>query len=118
MGDERKEPLRLVDGKFMRGNVEEKPEIGNVEQIALLQRQEKYGIEVTVNPKNIRYDADFEFRCLCGDYIHETECGCSAYYADELEDCADELDIEEVICEKCGRRYEIQGGFAKPITKR
>ena len=40
MGDERKEPLRLVNGKFMRGNVEEKPEIGNVEQIVLLQRKE------------------------------------------------------------------------------
>lgn len=31
-----KQPLHLVDGRFMRGNEEEAPEIGNVEQIALL----------------------------------------------------------------------------------
>ena len=30
--------LRLVDGKFMRGDVEIKPEIGNPERIALLQK--------------------------------------------------------------------------------
>lgn len=30
------QPLRLVDGKFMRGDIEVKPEIGNPEQIALL----------------------------------------------------------------------------------
>ena len=32
------QPFRLVDGKFMRGDVEVKPEIGNPEQIALLQK--------------------------------------------------------------------------------
>ena len=35
------QPLRLVDGKFMRGDVEVKPEIGNPEQIALLQKIER-----------------------------------------------------------------------------
>jgi hypothetical protein len=34
-------PLRLVDGKFMRGDIEVKPEIGNPEQIALLQKIER-----------------------------------------------------------------------------
>ena len=34
-------PLRLVNGKFMRGDVEEKPEIGNSEQIALLRKFEQ-----------------------------------------------------------------------------
>ena len=34
-------PLRLVNGKFMRGDVEEKPEIGNSEQIALLREFEQ-----------------------------------------------------------------------------
>ena len=29
--------LRLVDGKFMRGDVEEPVQLGNTEQIALLQ---------------------------------------------------------------------------------
>lgn len=33
--------LRLVDGKFMRGDVEIKPEIGNPERIALLQKIER-----------------------------------------------------------------------------
>ena len=123
MGDERKEPLRLVDGKFMRGNVEEKPEIGNVEQIALLQRkerelkrQEEDGMEVEANPKNIHYDVDYRFFCHCGNLIWDEECLCSADDLDELENCIDELDGVETTCEKCGRRYEIQGGFAKPIT--
>lgn len=34
-------PLRLVNGKFMRGDIEVKPEIGNPEQIALLQKIER-----------------------------------------------------------------------------
>lgn len=34
-------PLRLVDGKFMRGDIEVKPEIGNPERIALLQKIER-----------------------------------------------------------------------------
>ena len=32
----KQEPLRLVDGKFMRGGVEVAPVIGDREQIALL----------------------------------------------------------------------------------
>lgn len=36
-----KQPLRLVRGKFMRGDVEEAPEIGNHEQIELLRRYER-----------------------------------------------------------------------------
>ena len=123
MGDERKEPLRLVNGKFMRGNVEEKPEIGNVEQIVLLQRkemalqeQEKNGIEVEATPKNIHYDVDYQFFCICGNLIHDEECLCSADDVYELDDCVDELDGVETTCERCGSRYEIQGGFAKLIT--
>lgn len=44
-------PLRLVDGKFMRGDVEVKPEIGNPEQIALLQKinfNDRYGLTQAV----------------------------------------------------------------------
>ena len=33
--------LRLVDGKFMRGDVEESVQIGNTEQIALLRKAER-----------------------------------------------------------------------------
>lgn len=45
------QPLRLVDGKFLRGDVEVKPEIGNPEQIALLQKinfNDRYGLTQAV----------------------------------------------------------------------
>ena len=35
------QPLRLVDGQFMRGDEVVAPEIGNREQIALLQAEER-----------------------------------------------------------------------------
>lgn len=35
------QPLRIVDGKFMRGDVEEPVQIGNTEQIALLKKTER-----------------------------------------------------------------------------
>ena len=60
------QPLRLMDGKFMRGNVEEKPEIGNPEQIALLQKIEREctqrekaandgRLDVDIHVEDIRY---------------------------------------------------------------
>ena len=58
--------LRLVDGKFMRGDVEEQVQIGNTEQIALLRKAEremtkreqdakagKLGVEISV--ENIKH---------------------------------------------------------------
>lgn len=41
MRHEVKQPLRLENGKFMRGEVEVPIEIGNAEQIALLQKIER-----------------------------------------------------------------------------
>ena len=64
----KKEPLRLVNGKFMRGGFEVAPVIGDREQIALLQaaeraaeereRRAKRGeLKVDVKVEDIRYKA-------------------------------------------------------------
>ena len=51
-------PLRLVDGKFMRGDVEVKPEIGNPEQIALLQKIERERTQREKDANDGRLDVD------------------------------------------------------------
>lgn len=55
------QPLRLVDGKFMLGDI--KPEIGNPKQIALLQKIER---ERTQREKDARWPVG----CIhsCGRY--------------------------------------------------
>lgn len=68
----KKEPLRLVDGRFMRGGFVVAPVIGDREQIALLQAEErerraKRGeLKVNVEIEDIRYSARFTLTCVCG----------------------------------------------------
>lgn len=107
--------LRLVNGKFMRGDVEEKVEIGNTEQIALLQKTEremtkreqdakagKLNVEISV--KNIKYDVICEFTCICGNEIIAR----GVNYTDVWEDLeAPNYEDGPIICDKCDREYEI-----------
>ena len=65
------QPLRLVDGKFMLGDI--KPEIGNPKQIALLQKIERERtqrekdandgrLDVYIHVEDIKYKVVCEFR--------------------------------------------------------
>lgn len=119
------QPLRLVNGKFMRGDVEEPIQIGNVEQIALLQKEEremnkrekdakagKLGVEISV--ESIQYDIICKFTCICGNEIEERDMNYTNNW-EELE-CPNYED-NPIICDKCGREYEINGLHAKLIRK-
>lgn len=117
--------LRLVDGKFMRGDVEEQVQIGNTEQIALLRKAEremtkreqdakagKLGVEISV--ENIKYDVICEFTCICGNEIIAK----GVNYTDDWEDLEDpNYEDGPIICEKCKREYEINGLYAKLIKE-
>ena len=70
--------MRLVDGKFMLGDI--KPEIGNPKQIALLQKIERERtqrekdandgrLDVYIHVEDIKYKVVCEFRCICGNDI-------------------------------------------------
>ena len=116
-------PLRLVNGKFMRGDVEEKPEIGNSEQIALLQNIEREctqgekaandgRLDDHIHVEDIKYEVVCEFRCICGNAIQAR----GINYTDVWEDL--ECPVYEdgpIICDKCYRKYEIDGLYAKLI---
>lgn len=117
--------LRLVDGKFMRGDVEEQVQIGNTEQIALLRKAEremtkreqdakagKLGVEISV--ENIKYDVICEFTCICGNEIIAK----GVNYTDDWEDLEDpNYEDGPIICEKCKREYKINGLYAKLIKE-
>lgn len=86
-------PLRLVNGKFMRGDVEEKPEIGNSEQIALLRKFEQEAekvekaakagkLDVEIYTEDIEYKVVCEFTCICGNKIKERDTN----YTDDWEE--------------------------------
>lgn len=116
-------PLRLVNGKFMRGDIEVKPEIGNPEQIALLQKIERERtqrekdandarLDVHIHVEDIKYEVVCEFRCICGNAIQAR----GINYTDDWEEL--EYPVYEdgpIICDKCGRKYEIDGFHAKLI---
>lgn len=118
-------PLRLVNGKFMRGDVEEKPEIGNSEQIALLQNIEREctqrekaandgRLDVHIHVEDIKYEVVCEFTCICGNDIQAR----GINYTDVWEDL--ECPVYEdglIICDKCYREYEIDGLHAKLIKR-
>lgn len=118
-------PLRLVNGKFMRGDVEEKPEIGNSEQIALLQNIEREctqrekaandgRLDVHIHVEDIKYKVVCEFRCICGNDIQAR----GINYTDVWEDL--ECPVYEdgpIICDKCYREYEINDLHAKLIKR-
>ena len=110
-------PLKIVNGKFMRGNVEVKPEISNREQILCLQNYERQreadekiaeeGIEVDVEIKNTRFDAILSFECICGKKVQNVK-------EDEWSDHPElydsyHWDDEVITCKHCKRRYKIEG---------
>lgn len=119
------QPLRLVDGKFMRGDVEIKPEIGNPEQIALLQNIEREctqrekdvndgRLDVYIHVEDIKYKVVCEFTCICGKKIQAR----GINYTDVWEDL--EYPVYEdgpIICKKCRREYEIDDSYAKLIKR-
>lgn len=117
--------LRLVDGKFMRGDVEEPVQIGNTEQIALLRKAEremtkreqdaKAGkLDVEISVKNIKYDVICEFTCICGNEIIAK----GVNYTDDWEDLeVPNYEDGPIICEECKREYEINGLYAKLIKE-
>lgn len=108
--------LRLINGKFMRGDVEVPIEIGNYEQIELLKSLEreinkreelakKGKLSASVYCTNITYDVVCEFQCVCGKIISESDKHC---YTDDVND----LDLitweaDQIECPHCGRVYEI-----------
>ena len=117
--------LRLVDGKFMRGDVEEPVQIGNTEQIALLRKAEremtkreqdaKAGkLDGEISVKNIKYDVICEFTCICGNEIIAK----GVNYTDDWEDLeVPNYEDGPIICEECKREYEINGLYAKLIKE-
>lgn len=120
------QPLRLVYGAFMRGSMEVKPEIGNREQIALLQKTEremeerekaaKAGkLDVDIYVEDIQYKTVIEFTCICGNRVKERDTN----YTDDWEDLEyPNCDGSEIRCDKCGRWYEIDGSRAKLTAER
>ena len=118
-------PLRLVNGKFMRGDVEEKPEIGNSEQIAPWLNSEREcterekaandgRLDVHIHVEDIKYEVVCEFRCICGNAIQAR----GINYTDDWEEL--ECPVYEdgpIICDKCDREYEIDGLHAKLIKR-
>lgn len=117
--------LRLVNGKFMRGDVEEPVQIGNTEQIALLQKEEREALkrekdaragklDVEISVENIKYDVICEFTCICGNKIEAR----GVNYTDVWEDLENpNYEDGPIICDKCDREYEIDGLHAKWINQ-
>lgn len=117
--------LHLVNGKFMRGDVEEPVQIGNTEQIALLQKEEREALkrekdaragklDVEISVENIKYDVICEFTCICGNKIEAR----GVNYTDVWEDLENpNYEDGPIICDKCDRKYEINGLHAKWINQ-
>ena len=118
-------PLRLVNGKFMRGDIEVKPEIGNPEQIALLRKIERERtqrekdandgrLDVHIHVEDIKYEVVCEFRCICGNAIQAR----GINYTDVWKDLEDPVyEDGPIICKKCHREYEIDDSYAKLIKR-
>ena len=106
----------------MRGNVEEKPEIGNVEQITCLQKYirdhettehtaKTIGVDVRIQiiERWDKYYRELRFECVCGKDVVDREYIPSN--ADE-EDDEDDLELlyyegEVFTCQYCGRKYQM-----------
>lgn len=117
-------PLRLVDGKFMRGGFVVAPVIGDREQIALLQaaeraaeereRRAKRGeLKVNVEIEDIRYSARFTLTCVCGYRFETTE----EMYADDIDEMEYVGLMDTLRCPRCRRQYDINGRKAKLISE-
>lgn len=121
----KQEPLRLVDGKFMRGGFVVAPVIGDREQIALLQAEERAAEErerqakrgtlaVAFDIEDIDYVACLRLKCICGHTIYETD----RRHADDYFDLKSDVWGNDLItCPKCRRRYEINDDKAKLIKE-
>ena len=120
--------LRIENGQFMRGNCIVEPEIGNREQIECLQSYEKAaqkaaeeavteGIKCEFYATHIVYTSNIKLKCLCGEVLMDSNSDCDAYDSDELEWLEQDWDDHMVICDYCDRKYKIQGGRARLISK-
>lgn len=120
----KREPLRLVDGKFMRGGFMIAPVIGDREQIALLQAEERAAeererrakrgeLKVNVEIEDIRYSARFTLTCVCGYRFETTE----EMYADDIDEMEDVEREDTLRCPRCRRQYDIDGRKAKLIKE-
>lgn len=109
--------LVLRNGKFFRGDVEERVQIDNLEQIALLktanekgENEEKYGIvcELDHTIKSVIADVHIRFNCICGKEIKETTSR-EEFEGDDILDS--EIGAvfagDTIRCDKCRRAYEI-----------
>lgn len=123
--NQKQQPLRLINGKFMRGSVEVAPVIGDREQIALLQAEERAAkkreeyakrgtLDIDFDIEDIDYVACRRLKCICGHTIHKTDRRSAGNYF-ELED--DVWGDDVVTCPKCRRRYEINDNRAKLINE-
>lgn len=121
----KQEPLRLVDGKFMRGNYVVAPVIGDREQIALLQAEERAAEErerkakqgtlaVAFDIEDIDYVACIQLKCVCGHTIHKTD---RRHAYDYFDLKSDTWGFDRVTCPKCHRQYEINDDKAKLIKE-
>lgn len=121
----KREPLRLVDGKFMRGGVVVAPVIGDREQIALLQAEERAAegrerrakrgtLDIAFDIENIEYSACLQLKCICGYTIYKTDRR-HAYDCFDLK--SDTWGYDLITCPKCRRRYEINDDTAKLIKE-
>lgn len=121
----KREPLRLVDGKFMRGGFVVAPVIGDREQIALLQAEERAAKEreqrakrgtlaVAFDIEDIDYSACIQLECICGHTIHKTDRRQAYDYFDLANDT---WGYDHVTCPKCRRQYEINDDVAKLIKE-
>lgn len=119
-------PLRLVDGQFMRGDEVVAPEIGNREQIALLQAEERRltmleeqaksgGLRAYIYAENVSYVAICEFDCVCGYHnrIESLNQFADYVYCDDIPDYEDEI----IECCKCRTKYIVEGNRLKPRKK-
>ena len=121
----KQERLRLVDGKFMRGGFVVAPVIGDREQIALLQAEERAAEErerrakrgtlaVAFDIEDIDYVACLRLKCICGHTIYETD---RRHAYDYFDLKSDTWGYDLITCPKCRRRYEINDDKAKLIKE-
>lgn len=117
-------PLRIENGKFMRGKEEVSPEIGNQEQIECLQSLEREiqkreeeakcgGLKCEFYATCITYTSGIIFTCICGEYVDDCNPHCDAFDADDILDCGCDWEDNALRCSKCGREYVIKNGRAE-----
>lgn len=100
--------LYIRHGKFFRDGVEERPEIGNVEQIDCLRKHERF-METMKEGVSIEAEADIDeeyvwvvwFKCFCGNYLHK-KIGISDHKTE-----IDLFDGTYLFCKICSQRYKI-----------